>query len=94
MRSSAVGMQLAVLAEQGPVRGEKQHGAIAGAAFALDDTHDDVTPLCRCGLAKSRRLRTGHVDGGVEIQSELFPTGGIARANHQAIIERPSDRHQ
>jgi hypothetical protein len=76
-----------VLSEQAPVQGEKQYGAIASAAVALDGTHDDVTLVCRRGFAKSIRLRTGHVDGGVEIQPELFPAGGIARANHQAIIE-------
>jgi hypothetical protein len=41
----------------------------------------------RCDFAKSIRPRTGHVDGRVEIEPELFTTGWIARVNHETIIE-------
>ena len=76
-----------MLSEQGSVRAEEQHGAIAGPAVAFDDADDDVGAMRRSGFAEAARQRTRHVDRGLEIEAEFFAAGRIARADHEAVVE-------
>ena len=79
--------ELPVLAEQHPIRTEEQHRAVERSEFALDDANHHVAGVRGRRLAEALRLRTGHVDRGVEVEPELFTAGRVALANDKTVVD-------